>query len=381
VKTSSKILRGTPVLIALATIASLVVLLPDAASEVHDTSAVQAETGRLQRIVRGLVADGAPGAVAVVRTDDATRRAAAGVALLSPSVPIKAADRFRIASVTKTFVATVVLQLEAEGRLDIDDAVERWRPGLVPNGSSITLRELLNHTSGLFSFTDDPALTKALIADPGRHWSPHELLSVAFSHPALFPPGTGWSYSNTNYVLLGLVVEAATGSTLEQQLQERILTPLALAATSFPAGTAIEGRFAHGYVGPHPGLPIRRGTLLDVTILNPSYTWGEGNMVSNGPDLTTFFRALLGGMLLPAAQLAEMKTGSQANGGYGLGLKVTSTACGTAIGHEGDFPGYRNAVWAKPNGRRVAVAMVNIDTTHVSWNRLEAAAQAALCSG
>jgi D-alanyl-D-alanine carboxypeptidase len=401
-------LRRTPVLTATAAVASIVLLLkpvsasglssmdePQAASDQARLSALapthterlraaplSSRTARLRRIVHGLVAAGAPGAIAVVRTPTRIRRAAAGFADVQTRVRMQATDRFRIASVTKTFVATVVLQLEAEGRLDIDDSVERWLPGLVPNGSSITLRELLNHTSGLFSFTDDEAVTTALIADPGRQWSPGEVLSIAFSHPSLYEPGTAWSYSNTNYVLLGHAIEAATGSTLEQELQERILSPLALGATSSPAGTAIEGRFAHGYIGPHPGLPIPRGNLLDISlILNPSYAWAAGNMVSSAPDLTRFFAALPQGRLLPAAQLAEMKTGSTANRDYGLGLKMTYTACGAAIGHEGDFPGYRNAVWATPNGRRVAVAMVNIDTTRVSWSRLRTAAQTALCFG
>jgi D-alanyl-D-alanine carboxypeptidase len=375
-------LRRKTVFIAIAALAAAVLLLkPAAASGLHQTGEAPAQKAKLHRVVVDLVAAGAPGALALVRTSTSVRRAAAGFGELQPRVRMRAADRFRIASVTKTFVATLALQLEAERRLDLDDSVERWLPGLVPNGSSIKIRELLNHTSGLFDYSDDERFTSALIADPGRQRSPSELVSVAFSHPALFPPGTSWSYSNTNYVLLGLVVEAATGNTLAQELQQRIFVPLKLGATSLPAGTAMEGPFAHGYVGPHPGLPIPRGTLLDISsVLNPSFAWGAGNIVSNAPDVTSFFAALLRGRLLPAAQLAEMKTGSAANGGYGLGLKITYTACGRAIGHEGDFPGYRNAVWATPDGRRVAIVMVNIDTTRVSWSRLETAAQTALCS-
>ena len=157
----------------------------------------------LQRIVRRLVAAGAPGAFAFVRAPAGTTGVAAGYADLGTRTPMHATDGFRIASVTKTFVATVVLQLEAEGRLDIDEPVERWLPGLVPNGSAITIRELLDHTSGLFDYSADDAHTQTVIADPGRRWSPNELLSVAFAHPPLFRPGTSWFYSNTNYVVLG----------------------------------------------------------------------------------------------------------------------------------------------------------------------------------
>jgi D-alanyl-D-alanine carboxypeptidase len=336
----------------------------------------------LQRIVRGLVAGGAPGAVAFVRAPGSAAGVAAGYAELGNRTPMHATDGFRIASVTKTFVATVVLELEAEGRLDIDEPVERRLLGLVPNGSLITIRELLNHTSGLFDYVEDDAHTQAVIADPGRRWSPHELLSVAFAHPPLFRPGTSWFYSNTNYVVLGLLVEAVTGKPLGQELQARILDPLRLEATSFDVDAAIHDPFAHGYVGPHPGLPIAAGTLLDITaLLSPSFGWGAGNMASNATDVTRFFVALLRGQLLPPPQLAEMKTGSLANTNFGLGLRKAYTSCGTVYGHEGDFPGYRNVVWVARDGRRAADVMVNIDATHVSWHRLQASAQAALCAG
>jgi D-alanyl-D-alanine carboxypeptidase len=335
----------------------------------------------LRRIVRRLVTAGAPGALAFVRTPGSTVGVGAGYADLSTRTPMHSTDGFRIASVTKTFVATVVLELEAEHRLDIDEPVERWLPGLVPNGGAITIRELLNHTSGLFDYAADDAHTQTVIADPGRRWSPYELLAVAFAHRPLFPPGTSWSYSNTNYVVLGLVVEAVTGRPLEQELQARIVAPLRLDATSFDVDAAVHDPFAHGYLGPHPGLPIAPGTLLDITaLLNPSFGWGAGNMASNAADVTRFFSALLRRQLLPPAQLAEMTTGSAANSDYGLGLQKAHTSCGTAYGHTGDFPGYRNAVWVARDGRRAADVMVNIDTTHVSWSRLEAAGEAALCS-
>jgi D-alanyl-D-alanine carboxypeptidase len=241
---------------------------------------------------------------------------------------------------------------------------------------SITLRELLNHTSGLFDYTADQAFGAAIIAAPGRQWEPRELLAVAFSHPPLFKPGTNWSYSNTNYIVLGLVIEAVTGKKLAEELQARIFAPLALGATSLPTGISIDGTFAHGYVSLAPG-----SSLIDATpILNPSYAWSAGGIVSNAADLGRFFSALFKGRLLPAAQLRQMKTGSRVAGIYGLGLRITTTKCGRAFGHDGDFPGYRNIVWATPNGRRVAVVMINIDDSRVPWSRLQTAAATALCS-
>ena len=206
----------------------------------------------LQRIVRRLVAGGAPGALAFVRNPGGGDGVAAGYADLRTRTPMAATDGFRIASVTKTFVATVVLQLEAEHRLDIDDRVERWLLGIVPNGGAITIRELLNHTSGLFDYSEDDAHTQAVIADPGRRWSPYELLSVAFAHPPLFRPGTSWFYSNTNYVVLGLVVEAVTGRSLGQELEARIIDRLRLHATSFEVDAVIHDRLLTVTLGRTP---------------------------------------------------------------------------------------------------------------------------------
>jgi D-alanyl-D-alanine carboxypeptidase len=349
-------------------------------------------TSPLREITRGLVASGAPGAVAVLRTTNEIDGAAAGVAQIRPRLMMHIADRYRIASVTKTFVATVVLQLVAKGRIRLSDAVERWLPGLVPNGRSITIRELLNHTSGLFDYDDDRAWVKSRIEHPGRPWSPRKLVAISTRHRPLFRAGTDWSYSNTNYVVLGLVVEAVTGTTLERQLRDRIVRPLMLSSTSYPKGTALTGKAAHGYLGPAPGLPIPLGQLLDVTsIVSPS-AWGAGQMVSNAADVTRFFAALLGGQLLPAAELAAMKTrvkgvhrklGVQVaySAPYGLGIAIEHTACGMAYGHDGDVPGYRNVVWATPDGRRVATVMVNIQSARLPWSTIRKAAQTAFCSG
>jgi D-alanyl-D-alanine carboxypeptidase len=140
------------------------------------------------------------------------------------------------------------------------------------------------HTSGLFDYSEDDAHTQAAIADPGRRWSPHELLSVAFVHPPLFRPGTSWFYSNTNYVVLGLLVEAVTGRPLGQELQARIVDPLQLLATSFDVDAGIHDPFAHGYIGPHPGLPIAAGTLLDITtLLSPSFVWAPATWPPTQP--------------------------------------------------------------------------------------------------
>jgi D-alanyl-D-alanine carboxypeptidase len=363
-------------------LAAFLVLALGVASAHGDAQAPGGSTSSpgVQRIVGQLVAAGAPGAVAVVRTPTGTRRAAAGFARLRPRARMRATDRFRVASITKPFVATVVLQLAAQGRLRLDDPVERWRPGLIPGGKTTTLRQLLGHTSGLFDYDDDRAWVRKRIANPDREWSPRELVAIATSHAPLFAPGTKWSYSNTNYVVLGLVVEAATARTLGRELQERIFSRLRLSATSYPSGTTIPGRHAHGYIGSGSHVPLPPGTLRDVSSLLSPSAWGAGQIVSNAEDLTRFFATLLRGRLLPPRQLAAMKADVM-DAGYGLGLRIARTPCGTAYGHDGDLPGYRTVVWTTANGRRAACVMVNVDTTHVSGGELDSAARTALCSG
>jgi D-alanyl-D-alanine carboxypeptidase len=340
----------------------------------------------LEQVVRGLVREGAPGALVVVRTRSGIRRAASGLASRRPRIAMAAADRFQVGSITKTFVATAVLQLVAEGRLRLDDPVERWLPGLVPNGRAITIRELLNHTSGLFDYVDDKPFVRALIAHPARFWPPRRLVAVATSHPPLFPPGQGWWYSNTNYITLGLIAEAAGGTTIEGQLKQRLFRPLHLSETSLPSKPGIEGRHAHGYIGFATVPRLRR--LFDATSAeSPSVPWTAGGIVSTGEDVTRFYAALLGGRLLPARLLAAMKRpvpGSHYLGAtrpsYGLGLAEMTTSCGRVYGHEGIATGYRTIAYARPDGSRVALVMINIDETRVAQSELELAADTAFCS-
>jgi D-alanyl-D-alanine carboxypeptidase len=343
---------------------------------VGSASAAKPQRANLGQLARTLVKSGAPGAIVYVRTPTAARAGAAGWADRDAHVSMRAADRYRIASVTKAFVSVVILQLEAEGRLDIDDSVEKYVPGLVPNGSAISLRELMNHTSGLFDYTNDESFFNAVLSNPSRTWAPRELLAYAFGHRPLFAPGSNYQYSNTNYILLGLVSEAVTGKPLGQSLQERIFTPLALSSTSFPLTIELDATFVHGYVRLVPG------PLTDATpVLSPSWAWAAGGIVSNARDVTSFYRGLLTGKLLPATQLDEMESPSQNAGTYGLGVDNTFTTCGRAVGHNGDFTAWRNVVLSTKNGKRQAVVMVNVDQTYVSWARIEAFAEQALCRG
>lgn len=308
-----------------------------------------------------LVKAGAPGAVVLIRNGGSTSILTAGVADRKTHEPTRTGDHFRIASVTKSFVATVVLQLVGEGKLSLSDTVERFLPGLVPNGDGITVRQLLQHLSGLYNYDMDPRLfAPYLRGDLGYTWTPRQLVALAVSHPPVYGPGAHWSYSNTNYVLLGLIVEAVTGDTLANQLSKRILHPLGLQGTDLAAGQHMASPVAHGYY---------KGQ--DVTRLSFSFAWGAGSMVSTAADVARFYKALLGGKLLRAPQLKEMRITVPADvGEYGLGLWRRHLLCGTAWGHPGLAVGYTSYAWSSADGRHQVVVL---STTTAIPNRPEVA--------
>jgi D-alanyl-D-alanine carboxypeptidase len=317
--------------------------------------------GELRRLLDQLVAAGAPGAAARVRDDHAVTYAASGVANLRSGHRMRPQLNYRAGSVTKPFVATLVLQLVAEGRLSLADTVERWLPGILPYGGQVTIRQLLNHTSGIPDNALEPLVILYTFPDGrSRAWTPRELVALIADRPPDFPPGTAWSYSNTGYVLAGMIVEAATGRTLGHELTRRILRPLRLRDTFFPVNRpTIPGPNPRGYSLP---LVDEAGPLLDFTVYNPSLAWGAGNLTSDLGDLERFFRALLGGRLLPARLLAEMTTPVDTGTpgfGYGLGLAVLQTPSGRLIGHDGAIPGFLNNIWNTPDGRRQFGVMIN----------------------
>jgi D-alanyl-D-alanine carboxypeptidase len=356
---------------------TLVVVLAVLTVGVGATPAATPKRVNLAQLARTLVKSGSPGAIVYVRTPSATRAGVAGYADRNAHISMRAADRWRVASLTKTFVSVVVLQLEAEGKLDIDDPVEKYLPGLVPNGSSIALRELLNHTSGLFDYGEAAEYGAAVLDNPGRTWAPLELVRFGVAQPPYFAPGQNYHYSNTNYILLGLVVEAVDHKPLAQSLQERIFTPLNLTASSLPSAIELAPDFVHGYIS------LNGSPLIDLApLLSPSIGWAAGGMVSNARDVTTFYRSLLTGKLLPPVQLKEMETPSAVAGTYGLGLSISFTSCGRTYGHLGDFAGaWRTGVLATRNGKRQAVVTVNVDEEHVDWLTMESLAERALCRG
>jgi D-alanyl-D-alanine carboxypeptidase len=236
----------------------------------------------LQQLLDRLVAAGAPGAAGWVRNERGSLGAASGLANRRTRQPMRPELRFRAGSMTKSLVAAVVLRLAAEGRLSLADPLERWLPGSLHYGDRVSLRQLLNHTGGVPHRT--ATLEQALYASrPGRlrAWTPQALVAMVADQPPVFPAGTAWSYSNTGYVLLGLVVEAASQRTLGQELGRSILGPLGLRDTLLPdSAPEIPGPSARGYslpLGPHG--EALDGPLLDFTVQNPSWAGAAGARV------------------------------------------------------------------------------------------------------
>jgi D-alanyl-D-alanine carboxypeptidase len=311
----------------------------------------------LQRAADQQVADGVPGVIIMTRRGPQVSHVVDGLADKATGQLMQPQDRVHIGSITKTFVATVVLQLAAEGRLSLDDNVQKWLPGVITghgyHPAQITIRQLLQHTSGLRDFADDPrAQTPQALA---HTWQPQQLVDAALR---LGPPVRGWLYSNTNYILLGMIIQKVTGHSPITEIRRLILLPLGLHDTSFPlTSPQIPAPYAHGYYGP-----------VDVThLVNPSTAWTSGAMISTVDDVARFYRVLLAGRLLPPAQQRELLTdmpvddpGELFAEHYGLGIYRVQLSCGTAWGHDGGYPGgYKTFANTSPDGSRQAVIVYN----------------------
>jgi D-alanyl-D-alanine carboxypeptidase len=335
---------------------------PPTGSSAPRASRPLTDPATLQQQLDGVVEAGTPGVVGLVRAGERTWQGASGLGDLGADRPARAGDRFRIGSVTKSFVAALVLQLVGEGRLGLDDNLERWLPGLVPGGNKLTVRQLLNHTSGLYNYTDD-------LPQPPRRLRPRELVAITTGHKPLFAPGREFSYSNTNYILAGLVVERVTGQALADQLHQRILQPLRLDDTELPTTQrALGGPHARGYSPPDEDWRVSDGParLVDVTEMDTSWAWAAGAMVSTTADLARFYQALLGGQLLTPELLTQMRTtvdASQAGHGtrYGLGLEVLRPGCGVELwGHGGSLEGYGTTAFSTPDADRQLIVAINL---------------------
>lgn len=318
----------------------------------------------IQSDLDGLTRSGVVGSIATLDDGTTTAVMTSGVPNRTNGDSIGKNDRVRIGSVTKTFTASLVLQLVAEGKVDLDAPIEQYLPGLLhgsdmdgsdmdgsgTDGSAITVRQLLQHRSGLPEFAGEPGADEWIAANENRTLTPSAAVAIALGKPAQFVPGTSFVYTNTNYIVLGMLVESVTGRSYADELQSRILDPLDLEDTYLPAAGERDIRGDH-----LTGYQDLDGGLTDVSRTEPSIPWSAGAMVSTGTDLNTFWRALLDGQVVPAEQLAEMTTPqvatTEAEGlGYGMGVGATELPCGvTYTGHSGGIYGYYTLSGATPD--------------------------------
>ncbi|MFI6510290.1 serine hydrolase domain-containing protein [Streptosporangium sp. NPDC050855] len=327
---------------------------------------------QLRKVIEEIVESGFTGMTMRVHDEHGAWAGSAGTAELGGTDEPPIDGYVRIGSNTKTFTATLVLQLVAEGVLDLDGPVDDHLPefGL---DRRITVRMLLQHTSGIFNFTgeyyDDGSYVPGIPATTaGQEWVdnrfktylPEELVRLALSKPARFEPGTGWSYSNTNYVLARLLIEKITGRSVAQEMRRLILDPLGLSGTVVPTTeTDLPQPHAHGYYryaedGEH--------RTVDVTRQNPSWISSGGDMISTTRDLHTFISALVSGKLLPAPLLTQMCTPYPTGApgmDYGLGVFVLTTPGGTVISHNGGMAGHAALMYSTPDGATTLTASLN----------------------
>jgi D-alanyl-D-alanine carboxypeptidase len=303
-----------------------------------------------------------PGLVVVTASPHSSSERAAGVSDAEFGTPMTTERRFLIGSVTKTFVAAVVLQLVDEGALALDEEVG-------PLAEGVTLRQLLNHTSGLPEYyADFDSLIAPYRADRGHkpNLTPRAALELVHDRPRLFPPGAGWEYSGGNYLALGLIVEETTGATLRDELRRRIIKPLGLGGTDLRDRAGL----ARGYLMPgNPVFPDAGEGLDDVTDLE-LFGWGSGEMVSTASDVARFLQALLGGELLTPEIRAELlitvPSDWEESDGYGLGIEEVSSLmgqapspCGSAWGHLGFAMGHTTIALSSERGDRQVVVCAN----------------------
>ena len=301
-----------------------------------------------------------------------------GTGDLSTNMPLDPNSYVRIGSITKTITATVILQLVAEGKLRLDDPLSMYQPE-VPNGPHITIRQVLNHSSGIFSYTEDPTFWQASDANPNRVWKPQELVAIAIKHPPYFPPGKGYHYSDTDYILLGMMIEQITHQPVQDVFQQRVFTPLGMHDTIMPALTS------SAFPDPHPigyqygsanqafnELPLTgeaaahaiatAGSPRDVTALNPSEGWTAGAVISTLHDLKIWAKALATGTLLTSQMQHERLSSTvsiDAHDTYGLGI---ANIYGL-LGHNGGIQGFTSWMLYQPKQQATVIVLVNLSAT------------------
>lgn len=328
-----------------------------------------------------------PGAMVVLRTPQGEYRAAVGTTELGAQAPPAADTHFRIASNTKTLTAALIVLLAQDGKLKLSDPVSTYVPD-VPDGANITVADLLKMRSGLYNYTNAPALADALDADPAKAWTPQEVLEIAFAHPRDFAPGAEYMYDNTNYALLGVIAEKVGGRPLADQFKDRLFGPVGISQTLLPAidDTSIPAPYSHGYMYggskyalvdiPYPPEiqdQIRSGALkpIDYTHQNASYATAAGGAISTADDMATWIKALVSGEVFNTDYHDQWLNSLQAEDPdapdgqkYGYGISYQRFGPDAAMYyHGGELPGFNSFIGHDPDN----------DVTLVVWTNLTVA--------
>jgi D-alanyl-D-alanine carboxypeptidase len=346
----------------------------------------------LDRALEDLVAmeGGPPGVIAVVQRGQQRKVHTFGVRNIKSGLPIRVDDRMRIASAAKAFSGAVALSLVSKGKLSLQDTIgerKRLRELLPEAWWEVTLRQLLNHTSGIPDLLSDPGVQEALQASPTKAPPPEELLSLMEEVDLLFDPGSEYHYSNSDNIVVALMVEAATGKSYEDQLRERVYKPLGLRKTTLPRGPNLRKPFIHGYSSQDPPEDVSEDFAA-------GWAWASGGIVSTPADLNDFIRGYVGGKLFDertqAKQRRVIEGGSSEPPGpgmnsAGLALFRYETRCGTVWGHTGNTSGYTQFAAASADGRRSVTVSINAQHTpttgsQVVFEALRGAEELAVCA-
>jgi D-alanyl-D-alanine carboxypeptidase len=335
---------------------------------------------------------GPPGAIAMVQTKAGVHVSTAGVANHATGQPVTDGDFMRLASVSKAYNGAVALSLVQQGKLTLTDTIGKLLPGQFPVWNAITVAQLLHHTSGLPDYTKSQAFLTQVSADPTATITPQQIVGFVANQPLLFAPGSKYDYSDTDNIVVGLMVEAVTGQSYESELATQVYTPLSLTNTSLPSTTAMGQPTLNGY-------QLEKGQPPeDITMaLSPSGAWASGGMVSTPAELNTFMRAYVGGRLFGSTvqnaqrQFVAGSSGPPGPGTNSAGLAIYryQTKCGTVFGHTGNFPGYTMFAAATSDGSRSVVVAVNtqlndkkpVSAAYTALRNLESTAVCAAVDG
>ncbi|MET7571001.1 serine hydrolase domain-containing protein [Streptomyces sp. NPDC005492] len=352
-------------------------------------SPAAADDHSLQRGLDALVAapDGPPGVIVVLRDGDRQRVLTAGTADITTGRPLEPRDHTRTASTSKAFSGAVALSLVRQHRLDLDDTIGARLPQLPRAWRSVTLRQLLQHTSGLPDYSQSPQFRSLIAADPRRHFDSRHLLDFVAGEPLGFAPGSQYRYSNSDNIAVALMAEAATGRLYEDLLRREVYRPLGLRDTSLPQGYEMPEPYMHGYAFGGPNGPEDVSEAISM-----SGVWASGGITSSPRDLATFIGAYAAGALTSRAAVKEQRhwiPGASEPAGpgrnsAGLALFRYATRCGVVLGHTGNTLGYTQLIAATPDGRRALTfsltTQVNQSGNPALLSKLRAVEEDAVCS-